>query len=56
MAGVSPGWEATMTQLKAFIICCAVLYGLDAFLFHGWYTTAIRDVMRDAAFQVYVRW
>ena len=45
-----------MGQAKALITCCAILFGIDAFFCNGWYTTAIKSAMLDAAFQVYVRW
>ena len=41
-----------MKQLVAFVTCCAVLYGIDALLFNGWYMSGLED----AAQVVYVRW
>jgi hypothetical protein len=41
-----------MKHLTAFVICCAILYGIDAFLFSGWYASGLQS----AAHVVYVRW
>ena len=41
-----------MKQLVALAICCAILYGIDAVLFNGWYMSGLED----AAQVVYVRW
>jgi hypothetical protein len=41
-----------MKQLTALVVCCAILYGIDAFLFNGWYVSGLEDT----AHEVYVRW
>jgi hypothetical protein len=41
-----------MKQLTALVICCAVLYGIDAALFSGWYASGLQSAVHE----VYVRW
>jgi hypothetical protein len=41
-----------MKHLTAFVICCAILYGIDASLFNGWYMSGVQDAVHE----VYVRW
>ena len=33
-----------MKHLRAAAVCYAVLYGLDAYWFHGWFFTKIQEV------------
>ncbi len=41
-----------MKQLVALVTCCAILYGIDAVLFSGWYMSGLQG----AAHEVYVHW
>ncbi len=41
-----------MKQLVALVTCCAILYGIDAVLFNGWYISGLMDAAQD----VYARW
>lgn len=41
-----------MKQLVALVTCCAILYGIDAVLFNGWYMSGLTDAVQE----VYVRW
>ena len=52
MAAVAPRWEAMMRHLSSLAICGAVLYGIDAIWFNGWYFAAINR----AIMEIYVRW
>ncbi len=37
-----------MVQLKAAIVCIMVLYGVDAFLFNGWYFATTEQIIATA--------
>jgi hypothetical protein len=41
-----------MKQVAGLAICCAILYGIDAALFSGWYASGLQSAMHE----VYVRW
>jgi hypothetical protein len=37
-----------MSQLKAAIVCFAVLYGVDAIVFNGWYFATTKQIVAHA--------
>jgi hypothetical protein len=41
-----------MKGLGTIIVCMAVLYGVDAILFHSWYAALATDMINN----VYTRW
>jgi hypothetical protein len=47
LARSGSGW-AHMSQLKAAIVCFAVLYGVDAIVFNGWYFATTKQIVAHA--------
>jgi hypothetical protein len=39
--------EEAMMRLGAALVCVAVLYSVDALMFHGWYADAVTRVIAE---------